>query len=53
MWQPTNSWPFMIERIPDPALLTPHHQKEILVNDEDSLYYHPVRPERTDCRYGL
>ena len=53
MWRPTNSWPSMIERIPDPALLPPHHQKEIPLNDEDSIHHDFVRPERAYCGDGL
>jgi hypothetical protein len=42
----------MTERIPDPALLTPHHQKEILL-DEDSIYHDPMRPQRPYSGNGL
>jgi hypothetical protein len=43
----------MIERIPDPAQLPPHHQKEIPLNDEDSIHHDFVRPERAYSGDGL
>jgi hypothetical protein len=43
----------MIERIPDPVLLTPHYQKKILLQDEDSIHHDPMRPQRTYSGNGL